>query len=328
MIKNKTIFASYLAFFISLVVLATKYYGYLETHSVAVLSDALESIVNVLSALFALTVMRAVSSPADEEHPYGHGKLEFFSSAFEGGLIAFASVAIFYSATKSVVEGSQLQEISKGFFYLSAATLINLLLAFYLKRVAKQAKSEALAASSAHLFSDVWTTVGALIGLFMVERTGVTWIDPFIAYLVSAHLGYSGYVIVRKAVGGLLDEMDPKSIQRIADAFMKIRKPGLIDLHNIKLIRSGNFHHIDGHIVVPEFWDIQHCHEEINKFEKLVLKDYGSDGEVALHLDPCHRHFCSRCDFPQCPIRQREFKKLLPLDYKHLIQGPSYDEPP
>ena len=311
---------------LSILVFGIKLGGYFQTHSQAILSDALESTVNVIASLVALLVLRYVAEPADRNHPYGHGKIEYFSSAFEGGLITFASLVISVEAIKALYFGSQLRNIGDGLISITVAGVINLALGYYLLSSARKHQSLALKASGQHVLSDVWSTVSVLVGLGLVKMTGWVWMDPLVALVVAAQLGYTGYGIVRAAISGLTDEMEPKTIEQIARAFERVKKVGLIDIHNVKVIRSGKFHHIDGHVVVPEFWTVTEAHEEVNFLERELFTHYGFDGEIALHLDPCQKHYCSRCAVEDCPLRLRDFsQRSTRFTVDHLISGPQKD---
>jgi cation diffusion facilitator family transporter len=320
-----TIRSSWISLGVSFFVMLSKFGAYSLTHSTAVLSDAVESIVNVIAAFVAVFVMRAVSRPADEEHPYGHGKLEYFSAAFEGGLIAFASLAIGAESVQALVRGEALNQPDQGALILGGAAIVNLLLALHLRTVGRKHKSEALLASSAHVLTDFWTTVAVMGGLGLVMLTNLQWIDPVIALFVAGHLGYSGYRIVRKSAGALMDEVEPESLRDLAQAFQKHKKPWVIDVHNLKVIRSGHFHHIDGHLVVPEFWDVAKTHEYAHDFEAAIVATYPFDGEIAFHIDPCGRKFCSKCAMPDCPIRARQLNEVKVFRAESLIRGPDFD---
>lgn len=317
--------SAWISFLVSVAVFGLKYFGYLQTHSSAVLSDALESIVNVIASLAALLVMRAVSEPADDEHPYGHGKLEYFSAAFEGGMIVFASLAIAYGAVIAYLKSEPLHNINVGLIYIGIAGLVNVLLGLHLKTVGKKYQSAALAASSSHVMSDAWTTAGVFAGLVLVMLTGWIWVDCVVALAVAGHLLFSGWKIVRKSIGGLIDEMEPAALMEIATAFQKCRTPGFIDIHKLKVIRSGRFHHIDAHIVVPEYWDVSHAHEIVHELELNIVKNYPYDGEVAFHLDPCKRRHCDHCDMSDCKVRQKDFVAYKAFTTQNLIKGPEDD---
>ncbi len=302
-----------------------KFGAYQMTHSTAVLSDAVESIVNVIAAVVAVFVMRAVAEPADEDHPYGHGKLEYFSAAFEGGLIAFASVMISAEAVRALARGENLHQLDVGAGIMMIAGVMNIGLGYHLRSVGRKHKSEALAASGEHVMSDVWTTAGVIIGLTVVHFTQIPWIDPLVALLVAGQLGHSGYKIVRKSAGALMDEIEPQSLNELAAAFQKHRQPWVIDIHNLKVIRSGHFHHVDGHLVVPEFWDVAQTHQLAEDFEHSVVATYPFDGEIAFHIDPCERKYCAHCAVENCPIRRHPLTTQKELTVATLIRGPMPD---
>lgn len=318
-IRNRTAWLSAIA---SLVIFILKIAAYRMTNSAAVLSDALESIVNVVAAVVALFVIRFASQPADHEHPYGHGKAEYFSSTFEGGMIFFASLMIIGEAVKALIYQEPPQKLEIGLIIVGAAALVNLALGLYLKHIGKTHHSDALKASGSHVLSDVVTTVGVMVGLGLVLLTGWTWVDPVIAILVGLHLAWVGYGIVRESMGGLMDEIDENTLSNLNAALNKNRRPGIIDIHELRVIRSGRFHHVDAHLVVPEYWDISKVHSETRDFEDAVVRDYVFDGEIAFHLDPCKKSYCSECNVENCPIRLAPFKALRPFTVKSLTGGP------
>jgi len=320
--------AAVISVLVSVFVFAIKVVAYYATHSTAVLSDALESTVNVVASVVALIVIRVVSQPADEDHPYGHGKLEYFSAAFEGGLIFFAALMILRESIDALLAGQAARQLEFGLIIMVAAALINLLLGYYLKKIGDREKSEALRASSAHVISDVWTTVGVLAGLGLVLLSGWQWLDPVVAIAVALNLAYEGYKIVRKAGGSLIDEVDTEVLQELASALEKNRRPGIIDVHKLRIIRSGRFHHVDAHLVVPEYWDVSHTHAYCEEFEKTVVRDYPFDGEIAFHLDPCKRAYCKHCEMVECPIRRQAFEKQDPFTVVSLTGEPNVVETP
>lgn len=307
---------------VSMLVLSLKAAAYVKSGSSAVLSDALESIVNVLTACVALFVIHFAAQPADTDHPYGHGKAEYFSAAFEGGLIFFAAVAILLESARSLWFGVHLRDIGEGIVLTSLATVLNFTAALYLRWVGRRQKSEALQASSAHLLSDVKTTVGVVLGLFLVHATGFTWVDPLIAVVVALWLAYEGYTIARRSVGALIDELDEAGLTVLAESIRRHRRTGVIDIHLMRSIRSGSFHHIDAHLVVPEFWDVLRAHETAHGFEKSVMQDYPFDAEFAFHLDPCRAKFCPICSVEPCPIRKKPFVAPPEFAVKDLL-GPA-----
>lgn len=303
---------------VNLLVFGGKLYSYFLTHSTAVLSDAMESIVNVISSLVALGLVRYAAKPADEDHPYGHGKAEYFSSTFEGGMIFFAALMIIFYAAKSLLKGPELKELELGMIVVVITTIMNAALGFYLLKTGKKHHSEAMKASGTHVLSDVYTTLGVLVGLLLVKFTGLVWIDPVIAIFVGFNLAYSGLKIVLNSTDALLDKQETGYLEQLADQFNRSRQTGIIDIHKVRMIRSGRFHHIDAHVVVPEFWSVQQAHDVTHNFEENVVHGYQFDGEIAFHVDPCKKSYCEGCDLMSCAIRVKEFKGLNRFDAKSL----------
>lgn len=323
-IEKKKFYSAIVSLVVSVAVLALKTKAFYETHSVAVLSDALETVVNVVTAIFALWAIKMAAEPADEEHPYGHGKFEYFSAAFEGGLIFFAALAILFQSIESFFETSKIQNIGVGFKYLSIATALNLVVGIWLVWIGKSQNSEALKASGKHVLSDVLTTGGIFVGLGLVQWTGLNWIDSLVGLLVGLWLALEAYNILRTNTGALLDEVDTDSLEKLAEVIKKHRKSGVIDIHHVRMIRSGNFHHIDAHMVVPEFWDVKEAHTMSHDFEKNVVRDYEFDGEFAFHMDPCQKLYCSVCTVENCKIRVAPYSRHREFTKEHLVKGPVY----
>lgn len=323
-IEKKKFYPAIVSLVVSVIVLFLKAKAFYETNSVAVLSDALETVVNVVTAVFALWAIKMAAEPADAEHPYGHGKFEYFSAAFEGGLIFFAALAILFQATESFFAASRLQNIEEGFKYLSIATVLNLGVGIWLVWVGKSQNSEALKASGKHVLSDVMTTAGIFVGLGLAHWTGLNWIDSLVGLFVGIWLALEAYNILRTNTGALLDEVDTEALEKLAQVIKKHRIPGVIDIHNVRMIRSGNFHHIDAHMVVPEFWDVKEAHTMSHDFEKNVVRDYDHDGEFAFHMDPCQKLYCSVCAVENCNIRIAPYSKHREFTKEHLVKGPDY----
>jgi len=239
---------------ISVVLLALKFWAYRLTNSQAVFSDAMETIVNVVAGALALVVIGIAQRPADENHPYGHGKVEFFSAAFEGGLIAFASIMICFEAGGALFRGGKVEQIGFGLGITVVAGIINAGLGFYLLRSGRRYLSETLEASGQHVLSDFWTSLGVVIGLVLVHLTGVTWFDPLLALVVGLFLGWTGIKLVRRSIGGLLDAEDRGILRSLAKIVEKVRPGEIIQIHHVRVMRNGRFHHIDAHascITVP-----------------------------------------------------------------------------
>ncbi len=320
--------AAILSVIVSIVVLIWKLKAYYATNSSAVLSDALETVANVVTSFAALFAVRLAAEPADENHPYGHGKAEHFSAAFEGGLIFFAGLTIIFTAIQSIFTGYKVENIETGLYYSLIATAINLLTGFYLVYIGKHENSEALKASGKHLLADVVTTAAVMLGLVVIYFTGQTWIDSALSIIIGIWLLFEAYKIMRLNSGALMDEADDQLLEKLSEVIQKNKVMGVIDIHHVRMIRSGNFHHIDAHMVVPEFWTIDRVHELSGGFEKAVVAAYEFDGEFAFHIDPCQRKYCVFCPVEPCPVRRKPFIGEQKLTSTHLKAGPFCVENP
>lgn len=311
---------------VSVIVFSLKFFAYTQTNSTAILSDALETIANIVTALVAIIIIRYSLEPADESHPYGHGKLEFFSAAFEGGIILCTAIAILFESTRILYRGNDTRNIIEGIVYVLIASAFNLFFGLYLKKVGREQNSEALKASGAHLLADVKTTAGVIVGLGLFKVTGFWWVDPVVGLVIGLWLCKEAIDIIQRNIGGLLDETDMASVKFLTEKINRHIDDNIIDIHNLRIIRSGHFHHIDAHLVVPEFIDVKTVHELIDKFEKNVVRDYSFDGEFAFHTDPCYKNYCKVCPQKSCSVRNSPFQKRRIFDEHHVIRGPQYTE--
>jgi cation diffusion facilitator family transporter len=312
--------AGLISLVVSVVLLGAKYVAYRLTGSTAILSDALESIVNVVAAVFALGGLVFAGRPADRNHPYGHGKIEFFSAAFEGGLIAFAAVVIIYEVALSLVRGVEVKQLEAGLAIVVAAGLVNLLLGWFLVRTGKKHDSLTLVADGQHVLSDFWTSAGIVVGLLLVRVTGIPWLDPVAAALVALNLMWTGFRLVRRAAGGLLDEEDTELLNRLLAALQRHAGQGVIRIHHLRAIRAGRFNHVDAHLVVPEFWSVDRAHDLAETLAAQVIAELGVEGELVFHTDPCHRIYCAMCDLDECPVRREPFHARPDLTLEEAVQ--------
>jgi cation diffusion facilitator family transporter len=312
--------AGLLSLVVSLVLLGAKYQAYRMTGSTAILSDALESIVNVVAAVFALGGLAFAAQPADRNHPYGHGKIEFFSAAFEGGLIAFAAVLIIYEVIQALLHGVEIRALDAGLAIVVGAGLANLALGLYLLRVGRAYQSLTLVADGKHVLSDFWTSVGIVVGLLLVRATGIWWLDPVTAAVVALNLMWTGFRLVRHAAGGLLDEEDTGLLSRLLEALDSRLGQGVIRVHHLRAIRAGRFHHVEAHLVVPEFWSVDQAHELSEDLAARVIAELGVEGELIFHTDPCHRIYCAMCDLDDCTVRREPFQDRPPLSLEEAVR--------
>jgi cation diffusion facilitator family transporter len=300
--------------------LAVKYVAYRLTGSTAILSDALESVVNVVAAAFAVGGIVFSGRPADRNHPYGHGKIEFFSAVFEGGLISFAAVLIIYQAGLGLLLGTEIKAINTGLLITLAAGVVNAALGWFLIRTGRRYQSLTLVADGQHVLTDFWTSVGVAVGLGLVWVTGYNFFDPLVAAAVGVNLGWMGFRLVRHAAGGLLDEEDTELVGRLVAAINSNVTAGIIRVHYLRAIRAGRFTHVDAHVVVPEFWSVERAHAATDDFERRVIQSLPFEGEIAFHTDPCRQAYCAGCDVDPCPIRLAPFLSRLPITVTEAVQ--------
>ncbi len=313
--------AGFLALGGGIAVLGFKTAAWFSTASSAVLSDALESVVNVAAAGLLLFSLRVAALPADRNHPYGHGKIEFFSAGVEGALIGVAALWIAFAAARELIEGPSLQRLDLGLVLITAASVLNGFLGAYLLRLGRRTGSLALEADGRHLLTDVITSAAVIVGLGIVRLTGWQWLDPMLAIGVALHILKTGWTLVRRAVAGLMDETDPALLSRAVDALERARRPWWIDVHSLRTWRSGRRAHGDLHLVVPRYYDADRLHEVGAEVEEVVITAAASAGEAIVHFDPCRPRHCPTCPLEGCPVREASFKELRPFTLRYVTRS-------
>jgi cation diffusion facilitator family transporter len=294
--------------------------AWIATGSVAVFSDAMESIVNVVAALLLVWSLRIAAQPADRDHPYGHGKAEFLSAAVEGALIIVAALLIGVQALRDLIVGAVPQRLDTGMALVAAASLLNGGLGLHLVRVGRRTHSAALVADGRHILTDVWTSAGVLLGLLGVSLTGWVWLDPAVALAVAANIVREGWRLVQHAVGGLMDEADVALLAKLAGALEAERPPEWIDAHGLRAWRSGAELHADLHLVVPRYFDAERLHGITESVEERLRSAAGLPTEAVVHFDPCRPHECARCGMPACPVRSAAFVEGRPLTLRRATR--------
>jgi cation diffusion facilitator family transporter len=287
-----------------------KFYCFWLTGSTAILSDALESIINVVASGFALWSIYLASKPPDVEHPYGHGKIEFFSVAFEGTLIVLAAGAIFWEALPRIIEPRPLPKLDFGLIILFATALINLWLATTLIRTGERTDSVAMTADGRHILTDVYTTAGVLSGLLLVRETGWHFLDGAVACAVAANILFIGARLVFESSSRLMDAYDPELLDRIATIIEQNRKPEWIDIHRLRAWRSGRNIYIDFHLILPRDMSLENSHKEVMQVEQLLRTKMPETADAMIHAEPCVGPECSICSQDPCSIRAYSFSRL------------------
>ena len=296
---------------LSVVLLITKLVAYFLTGSVAILTDALEGIVNVVAGFFGLYSLYLSAKPRDEDHPYGHGKIEFVSAAVEGTMIVIAGIVIFYTAFRHLFDPKPLQELDFGILLIGITAILNFVAGRICIRMGTKNNSLALVASGKHLTSDTYSTIGVLIGLAIIYFTNILWLDSVVAIIFSFLILYTGYKIVRTSVAGIMDESDRALLKKMVKVLNENRRENWMDLHNVRIIKYGSTLHLDAHLTVPWYFNVHEAHNEIDELALLVRKDFGESLELFVHSDGCLEFQCRICSKHDCPVRQHPLEKKI-----------------
>lgn len=294
-----------------IMLLVIKFVAWYMTGSVAILTDAMESIVNVISGFIGLYSLYLSALPRDKNHPYGHGKVEFISAFIEGGLITIAGIIIIYEAVGNLRNNTEIIQIDFGIYLVAFTALINYLLGYFAIKKGRKNHSLALIASGKHLQTDTYSTLGIILGLIIIQFTRIYWLDAVIALIFSGIIIYTGYKIIRTAISGIMDETDDKLLNEVVDLLNKERSINWIDLHNLRIIKYGSTLHFDCHMTVPWYFNIKEGHNEVDKLEDIVKEYFGDRVEFFVHLDACKDYSCRICAKTDCPVRQHSFIKKI-----------------
>lgn len=323
--KYKVILAS---FVVSTLLMITKFIAYYMTYSSAILTDALESIINVVASGFAFYAIYLASQPKDLNHPYGHGKIEFFSAGLEGVLIVLASIFIIFHAVQNFFNPQPLQDLPLGLGIIISGVIINWILGYYIEKEGIKYQSPTLIADGKHLKLDAQSGIILIIAVGIVVFTKSAWIDGVASVIFASYMGWSGVKIIRKSIGGLMDETDQETLEKVVDILKNNKKPEWIDIHNLRIQHYGADLHIDCHITLPRYYNLELVHSNVHEFEEILSAEFQSDVEIFIHADPCLDDCCYYCKVTDCPIRQFPVTKHiewnqvnLSLNQKHFIES-------
>lgn len=276
---------AWLSIFAALVTIFLKGGAYFITDSVGLLSDAIESFVNLAAAIMALTMLIIASRPPDESHSYGHGKAEYFSSNLEGVLIILAAVSIIIAAIERLLNPQPVQELGLGIAISSIASVVNFSVARILLKAGKENGSITLEADAHHLMTDVWTSVGVLFGIGAVALTGWTILDPLIALAVAANIIFTGIQLIKRSVAGLMDaSLSQEEMNAVEKTLDRFREKG-IDFHALRTRQAGARHFISVHVLVPGAWTVHDAHHIAEDIEK-ELRNTVKNSVAFTHLEP------------------------------------------
>lgn len=303
---------------LSVVLFLTKIIAYYLTHSLAILSDALESIVNVIAGFIGLYSLYVAAKPKDIDHPYGHGKAEFVSAAVEGGLIVAAGIMIIYETVVNILRAEPIHKLDMGLWLVGATAVLNFIAGTICYRIGKKNQSPALQSSGRHLQVDTYSTLGIIAGLVIILITEIYWLDKVIAFGMSILIIYNGYKIIRSSLAGIMDEADIDLLSRFIKVLNQYRRENWVDLHNLRVIKYGSLLHVDCHLTVPWYLNIHEAHQEIDALSALIKQQFGDSIELFVHTDGCLPFSCSICN-KVCNERQLPFEQRLDWTLENII---------
>lgn len=302
-----------------------KFGAYFLTASNFVLTDAAESIVNILASSFAFFSIYLSSQPRDENHPYGHGKIEFFSVFIEGALIGLAGVVIILKSVYNVFYPHEISDLIIGSVIIGITGIINGSLGYYILTKGKKLRSITLEADGKHLITDMITSLGLVIGLLLINFTKILILDSVFSILVGIYILFSSYKLVRRSVSGLMDEADFDTVTEVISVLNDRRREAWIDIHNFRAQKYGNDLHVDCHLTLPNYFDLNQVHAEVKLIDKLINSEV-TKTELFIHTDPCVPQCCYYCSMPNCPIRSKPKTEEIIWTRENVIRNKKHFE--
>ncbi|MEO6637780.1 MAG: cation diffusion facilitator family transporter [Ginsengibacter sp.] len=303
---------------IAIVLFIIKIIAWYITGSLAILTDALESIVNIIAGLIGLYSLFLSAKPRDAAHPYGHGKIEFLSAAVEGTLITIAGIFIIYTGIQNFSQPSKITKLSMGMVLLAITAIINFGIGVLCVKKGVKNNSLQLIAGGKHLKTDTYTTAGIFAGLLLLYFTHLTWIDSAVACLFALIIIYTGYKIVRTSIAGIMDEADIQLLNNLVNVLNSNRQENWIDVHNLRIIKYGSTLHCDCHLTVPWYLNVNEAHHEIESLARLIRNEFGEAVELFVHSDGCQEFSCPICSKQNCMVRKHAFEKKLEWSIENI----------
>jgi cation diffusion facilitator family transporter len=293
---------------VSIILMLAKFVAYFLTNSNAILTDAAESIVNVLASAFAFYSIYLATQPKDENHPYGHGKIEFFSAFVEGSLIGIAGIIIILKSSYDLIYPNEVVQLYDGAIIIGATGLVNLMVGLYLIRTGKKNRSITLEADGKHLLTDAVSSAGLVVGIIVIQLTQILWLDCLVSIALGIYIVFNGYRLTRRSVGGLMDESNIELVKDIVEILQQNRAESWIDVHNLRAQQYGADLHIDCHVTLPYYFDLNTVHQQISNIDQLINVAGNYKTELFIHADPCLAACCNYCKMSNCLVRQESFR--------------------
>jgi cation diffusion facilitator family transporter len=307
------------------ILMMAKFTAWFITSSNFVLTDAAESIVNVLASSFAFFSIYLAAQPRDANHPYGHGKVEHLSAFIEGSLIGIAAVTILIKSVYSLFYPNPIQNLLIGALIIGVTGIVNGVLGWYMIRKGKSLPSITIDADGRHLLTDMVTSLGLVAGLLLIIFTKIMWLDSALSIVVGLYILYSAYKLIRRSVSVLMDEADFAIVTEVIKVLNEKRRDSWIDIHNFRAQKYGNDLHIDCHLTLPNYFDLNKVHEEVKLVDALINSEV-TKTELFIHTDPCIPQCCHYCSMPNCPIRSEAKTEDIAWTLDKIIRNKKHFE--
>ena len=306
----------------SFLLMAGKFIAFLITNSVGILTDAMESIVNVTAGLISLYSIYISNKPKDDSHPFGHGKVELISASLEGLMILVAGGIIIYEGFRRLFTPQIIDRLDVGILIIAGAGVVNWILGSYSIHIGKKTDSIALVASGKHLHSDVYSTIGLVAGLIILNITRIAWIDSALALVFGALIMFTGIGILRKTIANLMDRADEETLRVIHDTIIAKRADDWIDIHNLKVLKYGNHYSLECDLTLPWYYNLREGHQAAVRLATVIRQKYTDKITISIHNDPCYPiKDCARCCFRDCKRREYPFVSSSPLTLEEMVKN-------
>ncbi|MGK0390684.1 MAG: cation diffusion facilitator family transporter [Maribacter sp.] len=323
--KQKNLKLPIIVLGIGVLLLILKFIAWWWTNSNAILTDALESIINIVAGIFALYSLSLAWKPKDEDHPYGHGKIEFLSAGFEGALILVAGLIILFKSYWDFFNPHEVSGLDLGLVITAFSGLVNYIMGHFLVKKSQEISSITLEASGKHLKSDAYSSIGLIIGLGIVMCSGIDKLDNVVAVLFGFIIIITGYGLLRKSIAGIMDKADEELIRSFVNEVDIHRSDDWVDMHNVRMIQYGSSLHLDCHLTLPWYYDTRQSHDSMKEFEDLVKNLSERPIELFVHVDPCEPLSCQICQKKDCAKRQNPQKERITWTFENTTANKKHN---
>lgn len=324
--KKPVIIQRYIAA-LAIVLFLGKILAWYLTNSVTVLTDALEGIVNVVAGFLGLFSITLAAKPRDPNHPYGHGKAEFLSSAVEGTLITLAGLFIIYESIERLLVPHELEKLDIGLMIVAASGTTNYVVGRIAAKQGEKQKSMVLVSAGKHLITDGYSTIAIVIGLglLIVTQNKYLWLDSAVAMCFASIIVITGIRVIRRSISGIMDETDMTLLHKVIDVLQNNRVAQWIDVHHLRVIHHSGTMHVDAHLNLPRYYKVSEADVEIEQLDKLIKTHFGEQVEVFIQVEGCQTTQCHICQVANCPVREHAWEHQLKWDLNHIWKETRHD---